>query len=65
MQLIVQIPILNGSYHFDLPVAFFPDYSKHEVGKNDYNYEFSYEMRIQAKSKITRLSLPQFAEIAQ
>ena len=46
MQLIVQIPILNGSYHFDLPVAFYPDYSKHEVGKNDYNYDFSYEMHI-------------------
>ena len=61
MQLIVQIPIINGCYHFDLPAAFFPDYSKHEVELADFSYDFTYEIHIQAKNKISLLSLPQFA----
>ena len=61
----MQLSVLNGSYHFDLPVAFYPDYAKHGVKKTDYYYEFSYEVRIQAKSKIVRLSLPEHGEIVE
>ena len=44
-------------------MAFYPDYSKHGLTKAANNYEFSYETRIQAKSKITSLSLPQYSQI--
>lgn len=39
-QLIVQLAVVNGSYHFELPVAFYPDYSKHGAKKNEFDYEF-------------------------
>ena len=61
----MQLPVLNGSYQLDLPISFFPDYSKHGLQKTDFNYEFSYEAHIQAKNKITSISLPQFAQITE
>jgi len=42
IQLIMQLSVQNGSYQFDLPMAFYPDYSKHGARKGDYKYDFSY-----------------------
>lgn len=44
--MIMPLTVVNGSYQFELPVAFYPDYGKHGANKADFNYEFSYEVRI-------------------
>jgi len=42
LQLVTHLKVLQGSYMFDLPVAFFPDYSKHGAKKGSFVYDFSY-----------------------
>ena len=49
----MQLKVLHGSYQFDLPMAFYPDYP----------LDFKYEVRLQTKNPISSLSLPQHAEI--
>ena len=39
IQLIQQLKVLQGSYMFDQPIAFFPDYSRHGVDKGMFAYE--------------------------
>ena len=58
MQLIVQLESYQGSYHFELPSAFFPDYSRHGADVDAYAYGFSYDFTVSANSKIQNLSIP-------
>ena len=44
-------------------MAFYPDYAKHGAKKGDYKYDFSYKVKITAKHRITRLSLPENGEV--
>ena len=58
LQVITQLKVLNGSYQFELPMAFYPDYSKHGARKGDYPIDFNYQVHLQTKSPISSLSLP-------
>ena len=44
-------------------MAFYPDYSKYGVDLNKFAYEFTYTIKVVAKSPITSLSLPTSAEV--
>ena len=44
-------------------MAFYPDYSKQGVDANDFNYEFTYKVKIVAKGTISSLCLPSTAEV--
>ena len=55
---------MGGYYAFILPVAFYPDYKRHGGrNSNDFVYEFSYEVIINADGRISNLSIPEHAEI--
>ena len=58
LQIVQQLKVQLGSYMFELPMAFFPDYSRYGVKKDDFIYDFSYEVRIQSSSRIKQLSIP-------
>lgn len=65
LKLIYQLEILQGSYHFELPMGLYPDYSRHvpkEAGQA-LTYEFSYQVSIACQSKISNLSVPEGAEV--
>ena len=65
LKLIMQVEILQGSYHFELPTGLYPDYSRHvakEAGQ-PLTYEFSYQVSIACQSKISNLSVPQGADV--
>jgi len=44
IQLIMQLQIVQGSYHFELPTSFYPDYSRHGLNAGMFNYTFSYRV---------------------
>ena len=44
LQLIMQLDIVNGAYFFELPSSFYPDYSRHGVEADAFNYGFNYEL---------------------
>ena len=61
IKLIMQVEVSLGSYHFELPVGLYPDYSRHQAGEGDsqqFDYEFSYKISIACQSKISNLSMP-------
>ena len=67
MQVISLMEVQGGHYAFGLPMAFYPDYSKHHgvKDKGAFLYEFSYKARILSQSRITNLSLPAGASILE
>jgi len=65
IQLIMSLSVIGGNYLLDLPMAFYPDYSKHGAKKGELSYDFNYEVKIQTKGKITNLSLPQHGEVIE
>jgi len=64
ISLLEDLEVIGGAWAYSVPVSFFPDYSKHSaIGKKDtLPYEFYYELKIQAGSKITYLSAPTGAQ---
>ena len=52
VQLIVQLQIVQGSYHFELPTSFYPDYSRHGVDAGQFKYSFSYRVVLACQTKI-------------
>ena len=54
--LVEDLDVVGGAWAYSVPGAFFPDYSKH--GGSKLPYEFAYELKILAGSKITYLSAP-------
>ena len=63
MTLIVQVEIENGSYSFELPSAFYPDYARHGVEQDAFTYGFNYDFTISSQSRIQNLSIPKDAEV--
>ena len=63
LQLIMQLPVVAGSYMFSLPLAFFPNYSRLGAKKNELVYDFRYEVKLQTREKVTWLSIPDSAFI--
>ena len=61
----MQLPVVCGNYQFELPMGFYPDYSKHGAARGDYDYDFAYEVKILTKQRIMRLSLPEHGEITE
>lgn len=58
VRLLTQLEIVNGSFNFSIPMTYFPDYSRHGIGADDYPYEFSYNVSLQSTTKIQTLSIP-------
>ena len=65
MQFIIALKIFNGHYHFELPPSFYPDYAKMGAKKGEYNFEFNCAMRVQSQTAISKVSLPEYAEIVE
>lgn len=63
VRLIMQLEVVNGSYHFAVPMAYFPDYSRHGLTADAFPYEFSYSVSLISNSKIQNLSIPESAAI--
>ena len=65
--IICQLEVVGGSFAYNLPSAFYPDYRRHGVrDPADFSYEFNYEVRLIAEgSHISSLSLPQSAEVVE
>lgn len=65
--IISQLEVVGGSFAYNLPSAFYPDYRRHGVrNPAEFAYEFNYEVRIIAESShVSSLSLPQTAEIVE
>ena len=63
LQIINQMKITGGHYTLALPMAFYPDYTKHGVLQEDFVYDFSYKVNITAQGPITSLSMPEMAEV--
>ena len=61
VRLIMQLGVVNGSFNFSVPLAYFPDYSRHGLTAEAFPYEFSYKVSIQSGSKIQNLSIPEHA----
>ena len=62
LNLVQQLDIIGGYYAFILPVAFYPDYRRYGVGAADaFPYQFSYQVDIIAKGRISNLSIPDMA----
>ena len=62
-----QVEVAASCYCFNLPLAFYPDYSKHGLKKNDSlnQYDFKYEAVINSKVPISHVSVPTNAIVAQ
>lgn len=64
-----RLGVVAGHYCFSLPLAFYPDYRKHGVMRSDsderFIYQFSYSVKIDSTTPISRLSLPQHANLAE
>ena len=63
VRLLMQLGIVNGSYNFSVPLAYFPDYSRHGMSAEAFPYEFSYKVSLKSGSKIQNLSIPEFAVV--
>ena len=63
VRLVTQLDVVNGSYHFAVPMAYFPDYSRHGLTADAFPYEFSYSVNLISNSKIQNLSIPESAAI--
>ena len=60
-----QVEIVGGHYAFKLPTSFFPNYRKFGMRGEPYPYEFNYEARIISDGRITQLSIPKNARMAE
>ena len=58
----MQLQIVQGSYHFELPTSFYPDYSRHGVDAGQFKYSFSYRVVLACQTNIYILSIPNGAE---
>jgi hypothetical protein len=60
VSLLEVLKIVGGAWAYSLPVWFFPDYSQHTASglKDTLQYDFVYELKIQAGDKINYLSSP-------
>ena len=66
IHIVSQLEVIGGHYAFILPVSFYPDYSKHGVrNKNNFDYQFGYEVQIVADGRISNLSIPENAEVVE
>ena len=63
VRLIMQLEVVNGSYHFSVPLAYFPDYSRHGLTAEAFPYEFNYKVSLKSGSKIQNLSIPEYAVV--
>ena len=61
----MQLEIVAGAYNFELPTSFYPDYVRHGVSADAYNYGFNYEFAVSAQNKIEKVSIPSQAEISE
>jgi hypothetical protein len=59
LTIVNQLEVVGGHYAFILPVAFYPDYTKHGLLQaTAFVYVFNYEVKIEAGGSISNLSLP-------
>ena len=64
VRLVMQLEIKFGSYQFSVPMAFYPDYSKHHVAADAFPYDFSYKFTVESTTKLTSIVLPEKASLA-
>ncbi len=64
IKLIMQLEVKFGSYYFSVPMAFYPDYSKHGVKADAFPYDFKYRLVVESTSKLQSLILPDKATLA-
>ena len=66
LHLVNQLEIVGGQYAQALPQAFYPNYRKHGANSDeDFAYRFSYDVSIEAQSRISEISIPENAEIVE
>ena len=56
------LEIVEGQYNFELPFALMPDYEKHGLPENDYN--FSFVAQIKSTTRIGELSVPEGVQVS-
>ena len=57
--LIMQLEIVLGSYHFELPLALYPDYSRCEVEAGAFQYDFNYKLVFLSETKMQNFIIPE------
>ena len=65
MTVISVMDCVNGQYQYHLPVAFHPDYIKHNIGDKSWAYSFGYEVRIRANTPISNMIIPEFSSVVE
>ena len=61
------LEVVSGNYVFSLPIAYFPDYKSLKLSDKlyDFVYAFSYQVKIMAGGKISKISIPEHATITE
>ena len=54
-----QMEIVGGHYSYSIPMAFYPDYSRHGSDEDAFAYEFDYKVDICTNSPISNMSIPE------
>ena len=63
LRLIMKLSFVLGSFSFELPKSFYPDYRSHGAAARSYKYSFKYRVSLSASSSIDTLSVPQGSEV--
>ena len=64
VRLVMALEIAYGSYMFSVPMAFYPDYAKHNVAADAFPYDFSYRFTVESTNKLTSIVLPDKATLS-
>ena len=56
-----KLEVVGGSYSYQIPTAFYPDYSRCGIDEDAFEYEFEYKVEFNANNPISSLHIPEGA----